>query len=64
MLVLALAWEHHGLALLLIIPEPAGRRTDGIVARLIQPIDAGAYLDIVLDFLHRAVCGFAWADPA
>ena len=62
----ALAWEHYGLALLLIILNRLADGLDGIVARLTQPTDAGAYLDIVLDFLFYSgvVCGFAWADPA
>lgn len=39
---------------------------DGAVARLTQPTDRGAYLDIALDFLFYASIplAFAWADPA
>lgn len=38
---------------------------DGAVARLTQPTDRGAFLDITLDFLFYASIplGFAWADP-
>lgn len=39
---------------------------DGAVARLNQPTDLGAYMDIVFDFLFYASIplAFAWADPA
>ena len=39
---------------------------DGAVARLTQPTDRGAFLDITLDFLFYASIplAFAWADPA
>jgi len=39
---------------------------DGAVARLRQPTDRGAFLDITLDFLFYASIplAFAWADPA
>ena len=61
----ALAWEHYGLALLLIILNRLADGLDGIVARMNQPTEAGAYLDIVLDFIFYSgvVCGFAWANP-
>ena len=38
---------------------------DGAVARLTQPTDRGAFLDITLDFLFYASVplAFAWADP-
>lgn len=38
---------------------------DGAVARLTQPTDRGAFLDITLDFLFYASIplAFAWADP-
>ena len=62
----ALAWQQYSLALLLILLNRLADGLDGIVARLTQPTDAGAYLDIVLDFIFYSavVCGFAWADPA
>jgi len=61
-----LAWEQYSLALLLIVLNRLADGLDGIVARLNQATDAGAYLDIVLDFIFYAsvVCGFAWANPA
>lgn len=39
---------------------------DGAVARLTQPTERGAFLDITLDFLFYASIplAFAWADPA
>jgi phosphatidylglycerophosphate synthase len=39
---------------------------DGAVARLGQPTDRGAFLDVTLDFLFYAAIplAFAWADPA
>ena len=61
----ALAWEYYGLALLCIALNRLADGLDGIVARMNQTTDAGAYLDIVLDFIFYSgiVCGFAWADP-
>jgi len=55
---------HTGLALML-----AGRLCDGLdgaLARLTQPTDRGAFLDITLDFLFYASVplAFAFADPA
>jgi phosphatidylglycerophosphate synthase len=52
-----------GLALLLISRLLDG--LDGAVARLTQPTDRGAFLDISLDFLFYASIplAFAWADP-
>jgi phosphatidylglycerophosphate synthase len=66
MAVPALAFEQYGLALLLIVLNRIGDGLDGALARLNRPSDAGAYLDIVLDFIFYSgvVCGFAWADPA
>jgi len=54
-----------GMALL---PLLLGRLLDGLdgaVARLTQPTDRGAFLDITLDFLFYAAIplGFAFADP-
>jgi phosphatidylglycerophosphate synthase len=62
----ALAFEQYAIALLLITLNRVADGLDGIVARLRQATDAGAYLDIVLDFIFYAsiVCGFAWANPA
>jgi len=53
-----------GLALLLLSRLLDG--LDGAVARLTQPTDRGAFLDITLDFLFYASIplAFAWADPA
>ena len=52
-----------GLLLLLISRLLDG--LDGAVARLTQPTDRGAFLDITLDFLFYASIplAFAWADP-
>ena len=52
-----------GLALLLLSRLLDG--LDGAVARLTQPTDRGAFLDITLDFLFYASIplAFAWADP-
>jgi phosphatidylglycerophosphate synthase len=63
-LAIALAQPLIGLALLL-----ASRLCDGLdgaVARLTQPTDRGAFLDIALDFLFYASIplAFAVADPA
>lgn len=53
-----------GLALMLLSRLLDG--LDGAVARLTQPTDRGAFLDITLDFLFYASIplAFAWADPA
>lgn len=53
-----------GLALLLISRLADG--LDGALARLTEPTDRGAFLDITLDFLFYASIplGFAFADPA
>jgi phosphatidylglycerophosphate synthase len=52
-----------GLVLLLVSRLLDG--LDGAVARLTQPTDRGAFLDISLDFLFYASIplAFAWADP-
>lgn len=53
------------LALTLIIVNRLFDGIDGEVARLTEPSDDGAYLDIVLDFIFYAgvVLGFALAEP-
>ena len=62
----AIAWRHFlaGLALLLLSRLCDG--LDGALARLTQPTDRGAFLDIALDFLFYASIplAFALADPA
>jgi phosphatidylglycerophosphate synthase len=62
-LLIALGWT-----VLAIIPLLAGRVLDGLdgaVARLTQPTDRGAFLDISLDFLFYAAVplAFATVDP-
>jgi len=63
-LAIALGWPMWGLPLLL--ASPGRWRLDGAVARLTQPTDRGAFLDITLDFLFYASIplAFAVADPA
>lgn len=59
-------WQHYYYtALLLIIVNRLLDGIDGALARLKNPTDAGAYLDITLDFLVYSgiVWGFALADP-
>jgi phosphatidylglycerophosphate synthase len=60
---LLLNW--YGFALLCILLNRAADGLDGHVARLAKPTDAGAYLDITLDFIFYSavVFGFALADP-
>jgi phosphatidylglycerophosphate synthase len=60
---LLLNW--YGLALVCILLNRAADGLDGHVARLAKPTDAGAYLDITLDFIFYSavVFGFALADP-
>jgi phosphatidylglycerophosphate synthase len=62
----AIAWHSPiaGLALLLLSRLLDG--LDGAVARVTQPTDRGAFLDITLDFLFYAAIplAFAVADPA
>ncbi len=61
---LALGW--FGAALALILLNRLADGLDGAVARLSQPSDRGAFLDIALDFVFYALVplGFALADPA
>ena len=60
-----LAWEQYTLALFAIIANRTLDGLDGALARLSEPSDAGAFLDITLDFIFYAgvVFGFAWANP-
>lgn len=53
------------LALVFIVLNRIADGLDGALARLTQKTDAGAYLDICLDFLFYAsiVFAFAWAQP-
>lgn len=61
----ALAFGHHGLALVLIGVNRVLDGLDGAVARLTRPTDRGAFLDIALDFVFYALVpvGFALSDP-
>lgn len=61
---LALGW--FCLALVLILLNRLADGLDGAVARLGEPTDRGAFLDIALDFVFYALVplGFALADPA
>ena len=61
-LSLGLFW----LALCLILANRIADGLDGAIARLTQPTDRGAFLDIALDFVFYALVplGFALADPA
>ncbi|MHA7880452.1 MAG: CDP-alcohol phosphatidyltransferase family protein [Saccharospirillum sp.] len=60
-----LAVEHYGWALLVILINRLADGIDGELARLNGASDAGAYLDIALDFVFYAavIAGFALADP-
>lgn len=60
------AFEFYLLGLGLLILNRLSDGIDGELARLQQPTDAGAYLDIVLDFLFYNAFAFAFivADPA
>jgi len=65
----AVTWAGFGLGLaaaLSISQRHFADGLDGAVARLTQPTDRGAYLDITLDFLFYASIplAFAVADPA
>lgn len=62
----ALANGLYGLALLCIGLNRLSDGLDGAVARLTQPTDRGAFLDIALDFVFYALVpvGFALANPA
>ena len=61
----ALAFGWFGAALVLIGLNRVADGLDGMVARLSQATDRGAFLDICLDFIFYSavVFGFALADP-
>jgi phosphatidylglycerophosphate synthase len=63
---LAIALNHPLLGLALILASRLMDGLDGAVARLTQPTDRGAFLDITLDFLFYASIplAFAIAEPA
>lgn len=62
----AIAGQAYSLGLALIGASRLLDGLDGAVARLTQPTDRGAFLDITLDFIFYASVplAFAWADPA
>ncbi|HET9822361.1 MAG TPA: CDP-alcohol phosphatidyltransferase family protein [Burkholderiaceae bacterium] len=62
----AIAWQHYLAGLALLLASRLADGLDGPVARLTQPTDRGAFLDITLDFVFYASVplAFAFADPA
>jgi phosphatidylglycerophosphate synthase len=62
----AIAWQAYTLGLALLLVSRLADGLDGPLARLTQPTDRGAFLDITLDFLFYASVplAFALADPA
>jgi len=62
---LAIAFGAFGWGLALVLASRLADGLDGAVARLTQPTDRGAFLDITLDFLFYASIplAFAVADP-
>jgi phosphatidylglycerophosphate synthase len=62
----AIALQSHALGLVLLLASRLADGLDGPVARLTQPTDRGAFLDISFDFLFYASIplAFAIADPA
>jgi phosphatidylglycerophosphate synthase len=62
----AIALQAYALGLALLLASRLADGLDGAVARLTQPTDRGAFLDITLDFLFYASIplAFALADPA
>ncbi|MFP7674747.1 CDP-alcohol phosphatidyltransferase family protein [Marivita sp. S0852] len=64
--VCAAAFGAFGLALLCLALNRLADGLDGSVARLTQPTDRGAFLDIALDFMIYGLfpLGFAMHDPA
>jgi phosphatidylglycerophosphate synthase len=63
---LCIAQTHYWLGLCFLLSSRLLDAVDGALARLNQPTDLGAYLDIAFDFLFYASIplAFAWADPA
>lgn len=63
---LAIALQHFAAGLALLLISRLFDALDGAVARLTQPTDRGAFLDITLDFLFYASIplAFAIASPA
>ncbi len=63
--VLSIAFQRYELGLALILVNRVFDGLDGAVARLTNPTDRGAFLDIALDFFFYAAVpvGFALADP-
>jgi phosphatidylglycerophosphate synthase len=62
----SIALQHYPLGLALLLASRLADGLDGPVARLTQPTDRGAFLDISLDFLFYASIplAFAIANPA
>ena len=65
LVVPALAYQAYSLALLFLLLNRFADGLDGAVARLTEPTDRGAFLDISCDFFFYAIfpLGFALADP-
>ena len=63
---ISIAMQSHALGLVLLLTSRLADGLDGPMARLTQPTDRGAYLDICLDFLFYASIplAFAIADPS
>jgi phosphatidylglycerophosphate synthase len=61
----AIAMQHYAVGLALLLASRLADGMDGALARLTQPTDRGAFLDITLDFLFYASIplAFAVADP-
>lgn len=61
-----LYFEYYSIAIILIMLNRLADGLDGAIARLQQPTDRGAFLDITLDFLFYSAIplGFALANPA
>jgi phosphatidylglycerophosphate synthase len=62
----AIALQHYGVGLVLLLISRLMDGLDGAVARATQPTDRGGFLDITLDFLFYASIplAFAIAEPA
>jgi phosphatidylglycerophosphate synthase len=63
---LAIAHQHFGWGLALLVASRLADGLDGAVARLTRPTDRGAFLDIALDFIFYASIplAFAISEPA